>query len=83
MQYGNQYAPAYQQYQQPVHGFVYVSGLDGANAYQMPPNSEMPQFASGVLADMDLPLFTILAALIMTGVVLCYKFVDDVRDRTG
>ena len=44
--YGNQYAPAYQQYQQPVHGFVYVSGLDGANAYQMPPNSEMPLFDS-------------------------------------
>ena len=32
--YGNQYAPAYQQYQQPVHGFVYVTGPDGANAYQ-------------------------------------------------
>lgn len=44
---------------------------------------EMPQFASGTLAGMDLPLFTILAALVMTGVVLCYKFVDDVRDRTG
>ena len=89
MQYGNQYmspqqiGSAYQQYQQPVHGFVYVTGPDGANAYQMPPNSEMPQFASGILAGMDLPLFTILAALIMTGVVLCYKFVDDVRDRTG
>jgi hypothetical protein len=44
---------------------------------------EMPQFVSGILADMDLPLFTILAALIMTGAVLCYKFVDDMRDRTG
>lgn len=30
--------------QQPVHGFVYVTGLDGAKAYQMPPNSEMPLF---------------------------------------
>lgn len=30
--------------QQPVHGFVYVTGIDGAKAYQMPPNSEMPLF---------------------------------------
>lgn len=52
MQYGmpNQYGgysaqPSYQQ-QQPVHGFVYVTGLDGAKAYQMPPNSEMPLFDS-------------------------------------
>ena len=37
---------AQQQYQQPVHGFVYVTGLDGAKAYQMPPNSEMPLFDS-------------------------------------
>jgi hypothetical protein len=44
---------------------------------------EMPQFAPGILVDMDLPLFTILAALIMTGVVLCCKFVDDMRNRTG
>ena len=44
---------------------------------------EMPQFASGILADMDLPLLTILAALTMTVVVLCYKFVDDMRDRAG
>lgn len=35
-----------QQQQQPVHGFVYVTGLDGAKAYQMPPNSEMPLFDS-------------------------------------
>ena len=33
--------------QQPVHGFVYVTGLDGAKAYQMPPNSEMPLFDAG------------------------------------
>lgn len=32
--------------QQPVHGFVYVTGLEGAKAYQMPPNSEMPLFDS-------------------------------------
>ena len=54
MQYGNQYmspqqiGSSYQQYQQPVHGFVYVTGPDGANAYQMPPNSEMPLFDSTV-----------------------------------
>lgn len=35
-----------QQQQQPIHGFVYVTGLDGAKAYQMPPNSEMPLFDS-------------------------------------
>lgn len=32
--------------QQAVHGFVYVTGIDGAKAYQMPPNSEMPLFDS-------------------------------------
>ena len=32
------------QYQQPIHGFVYVNGIEGARAYQMPPNSEMPLF---------------------------------------
>lgn len=32
--------------QQPVHGFVFVTGIDGAKAYQMPPNSEMPLFDS-------------------------------------
>lgn len=35
-----------QQQQQPVHGFVYVTGIEGAKAYQMPPNSEMPLFDS-------------------------------------
>lgn len=35
-----------QQQQQPIHGFVYVTGLEGAKAYQMPPNSEMPLFNS-------------------------------------
>lgn len=35
-----------QQQQQPIHGFVYVTGVDGAKAYQMPPNSEMPLFDS-------------------------------------
>ena len=32
--------------QAPVHGFIYVTGLDGAKAYQMPPNSEIPLFDS-------------------------------------
>jgi len=32
--------------QSPIHGFVYVTGIDGAKAYQMPPNSEMPLFDS-------------------------------------
>ena len=32
--------------QQPIHGFVYVTGLEGAKAFQMPPNSEMPLFDS-------------------------------------
>jgi hypothetical protein len=32
--------------QQAVHGFVYVTGIEGAKAYQMPPNSEMPLFDS-------------------------------------
>ena len=30
--------------QQPVNGFVYVTGLDGAKAYLLPPNSQMPLF---------------------------------------
>lgn len=46
----NPYQQYQQQYmqptQQPVHGFVYVTGMDGAKAYQMPPNSEMPLFDS-------------------------------------
>ena len=32
--------------QQSVHGFVYVTGIEGAKAFQMPPNSEMPLFDS-------------------------------------
>ena len=32
--------------QTPIHGFIYVTGLDGAKAYPMPPNSEMPLFDS-------------------------------------
>lgn len=36
--------PQQQPQQQPIHGFVYVTGIDGAKAYQMPPNSEMPLF---------------------------------------
>ena len=47
MPYPNYYQP-YQPYQpqQPIHGFVYVAGIEGAKAYQMPPNSEMPLFDS-------------------------------------
>ena len=37
-----------QQYQQPIHGFVYVNGIEGAYAYQLPPNSEMPLFDANV-----------------------------------
>ena len=45
--YGTYQTPQYNQhYQQPVHGFVYVNGIEGARAYQMPPNSEMPLFDS-------------------------------------
>lgn len=35
-----------QQQQQPIHGFMYVTGVEGARAYPMPPNSEMPLFDS-------------------------------------
>ena len=31
-------------YQQPVNGLVSVTGIDGARAYQLPPNSSMPLF---------------------------------------
>ena len=44
MPYPNYYQ-SYQQ-QQPIHGFVRVSGIEGAKAYQMPPGSEMPLFDS-------------------------------------
>lgn len=46
--YGQMAPNQYQQpiAQQPVHGFVYVTGLEGAKAYPMPPNSEMPLFDS-------------------------------------
>ena len=37
---------SFQQQQQPVHGFVYVTGIEGAKAYPMGPNSEMPLFDS-------------------------------------
>ena len=49
MPYQNPYYPQFQpayQFQQPIHGFVYVAGIEGAKAYQMPPNSEMPLFDS-------------------------------------
>ena len=41
-----QYTPSTQPQQQPVHGFVYVTGIDGARAYPLPPNSDMPLFDS-------------------------------------
>lgn len=34
----------YQQNAQPVNGLVSVTGIDGAKAYQLPPNSSMPLF---------------------------------------
>lgn len=34
----------YGQYQRPVNGFTRVTGVEGAKAYQMPPNSSMPLF---------------------------------------
>lgn len=41
------YMPSYSQsfsYAQPVNGLVSVTGIDGARAYQLPPNSSMPLF---------------------------------------
>ena len=35
-----------QQVQQPVNGLVGVTGIEGAKAYQLPPNSSMPLFDS-------------------------------------
>jgi len=43
---GGTYGMAQQQMQPQIHGFVFVTGLEGAKAYQMPPNSEMPLFDS-------------------------------------
>lgn len=31
-------------YQQPMNGLVSVTGIEGAKAYQLPPNSSMPLF---------------------------------------
>jgi len=31
-------------YQQPINGLVSVTGIEGAKAYQLPPNSSMPLF---------------------------------------
>lgn len=44
--YYQPYQPTNYQFQQPIHGFIYVAGIEGAKAYQMPPNSEMPLFDS-------------------------------------
>ena len=44
----NPYQPSYGQsaayMAQPVNGLVSVTGIDGAKAYQLPPNSSMPLF---------------------------------------
>lgn len=45
--YVPQYQPSMPTSQQtPIHGFIYVNGIEGARAFQMPPNSEMPLFDS-------------------------------------
>lgn len=31
-------------YQQPIQGLIKVTGIEGARAYQLPPNSSMPMF---------------------------------------
>lgn len=38
------YRPFMQQQEQPIHGFVYVHGIEGAYAYHLPNGSEMPLF---------------------------------------
>lgn len=37
-------APIQSQSSQPINGLVAVTGIDGAKAYQLPPNSSMPLF---------------------------------------
>lgn len=37
----------YQQYQQPVNNVTRVTGIEGARAYQMPPNSVVALFDGG------------------------------------
>ena len=53
MPYGYGYQPMQSSYgyqtqpmanTQPVNGLVSVTGIDGAKAYQLPPNSKMPLF---------------------------------------
>ena len=39
-----QFGTMQQGMQQPVHGFVYVQGLEAARAYPLPNGSEMPLF---------------------------------------
>ena len=41
MSYNNGYS---QMNMQPINGLVSVTGIDGAKAYQLPPNSKMPLF---------------------------------------
>lgn len=43
--------PSYSPYQSPVNGLIRVTGIEGAKAYQLPPNS------NAVLFDGEEPLF--------------------------
>lgn len=38
------YQSTWQQQPQPINGLVSVTGIEGAKAYQLPPNSSMPLF---------------------------------------
>ena len=38
------YQPYYRPYQPPVNAIVSVTGIEGARAYQLPPNSSVPLF---------------------------------------
>lgn len=40
----NLYSPSFLPNQQPVNGLISVTGIDGARAYPLPPNSSMPLF---------------------------------------
>lgn len=40
----NSWIPTQFSTMQPVNGLVSVTGIDGAKAYQLPPNSAMPLF---------------------------------------
>ena len=44
MQQQQQWARPFIQQEQPIHGFIFVHGLEGAYAYHLPNGSEMPLF---------------------------------------